>query len=194
MRGATQCSQNVHKVFCISIHAPLCGGRLPAPMSSYFHCYFNPRPPVRGATALLLSEVISCSVFQSTPPCAGGDRTEFKPCWLVIDISIHAPLCGGRLKQRTFLHAYTVFQSTPPCAGGDYNTILSAFDDKISIHAPLCGGRLGFCDCCRLPGVFQSTPPCAGGDYKQYPFFLRFRNFNPRPPVRGATCVLFLIP
>ena len=148
--------------------------------------YFNPRPPVRGAT----SGGDCCRLefgFQSTPPCAGGDTT-----------------------MHNFTGCVRAFQSTPPCAGGDYlcysqqncnfyfnprppvrgATQISPhlkegemyFNPRppvrgatpcpscllqfspISIHAPLCGGRHG--------GFFY-------GKVQDY--------FNPRPPVRGAT-------
>ena len=57
-------------------------------------------------------------IFQSTPPCAGGDYAELK-LMEKAGISIHAPLCGGRLRVTVDIINNTVFQSTPPCAGGD---------------------------------------------------------------------------
>ena len=84
--------------FKISIHAPLCGGR-PVGTTMFFPTvYFNPRPPVRGATIALHFRGL-CLLFQSTPPCAGGDIKDNLLDEL-LDISIHAPLCGGRLAHR----------------------------------------------------------------------------------------------
>ncbi len=142
---------------------PCAGGDIRFAQSQTCALYFNPRPPVRGAT-LLEHLLVKFLLFQSTPPCAGGDIYWIKFCDAGI-ISIHAPLCGGRLFRygyrpiglyisihaplcggRPFitvkLSAIFVFQSTPPRAGGDVNCKSNCRTLKlISIHAPLCGGR-----------------------------------------------------
>ena len=104
------------------------------------------------------------SPFQSTPPCAGGDQANALYAGHS-DISIHAPLCGGR-------HC---------------NKCGNIFQSWISIHAPLCGGRHGRRVCLLAMTRFQSTPPCAGGDCSAAPVLPWPPYFNPRPPVRGAT-------
>ena len=138
--GDAHNSQIVHKVFCISIHAPLCGGRQQRDKYYPSRRDFNPRPPVRGAT-IEVAKIASVTAFQSTPPCAGGDISahgstaelaDFNPRppvrgataakageTAVKAISIHAPLCGGRPMRRVAFCWATLFQSTPPCAGGD---------------------------------------------------------------------------
>ena len=78
----------------ISIHAPLCGGRQQEYTQMEGAMYFNPRPPVRGATAGH-GRAGPHKQFQSTPPCAGGDDDSAN-IDLLVKISIHAPLCGGR--------------------------------------------------------------------------------------------------
>ena len=118
VRGATLCRRIHCACIDISIHAPLCGGRHAVNSKAHCRTHFNPRPPVRGATMRICSRYALC-LFQSTPPCAGGDL------WLIVHklticgISIHAPLCGGRLFKFAFIDASAIFQSTPPCAGGD---------------------------------------------------------------------------
>ncbi len=125
---------------------------------------FHPRTPVRGATRA------------AARACAGRG------------ISIHAPLCGVRLRPTNRAISATSFQSTHPCAGCDSsssNHMMPMYPfqsthpcagcdlcaaawtrtTRISIHAPLCGVR-------RL----QEQIFVPAGDY-----------FNPRTPVRGAT-------
>ena len=103
----------------ISIHAPLCGGRPQICRVAFLPLDFNPRPPVRGATSSSDSGRV-CTLFQSTPPCAGGDKVIRELPDIEI-ISIHAPLCGGR-------HVHLIQDGA---------------ETDISIHAPLCGGRPG---------------------------------------------------
>ena len=57
--------------------------------------YFNPRPPTRGTT-----------------PCV-------KHMTVLVDISIHVPLRGGRHKGYNGCNTTIVFQSTSPYAGDD---------------------------------------------------------------------------
>ena len=238
----------------ISIHAPLCGGRLENRAPLILQVNFNPRPPVRGATGLRpgtagrsghfnprppvrgATEVVcgvvaplaisihaplcggrrdglavhpGTGVFQSTPPCAGGDSNNGHFCThtlyfnprppvrgatvnlryiiCIYCISIHAPLCGGRQRpQERIFHPY-YFNPRPPVRGPPAGGVQAVHREHISIHAPLCGGRLFRYLFHEAFNGFQSTPPCAGGDAR-----LRCRccsswNFNPRPPVRGAT-------
>ena len=124
----------------ISIHAPLCGERLAIRQTSHKYKNFNPRSPVRGATACAVAWHFY-SLFQSTLPCAGSDKISvwtlsvsqyFNPrspvrgatfvymCIISHSyISIHAPLCGERHWSISFCNMYLI----------------------ISIHAPLCGER-----------------------------------------------------
>ena len=141
---------------------------------------------MRGATCRVHRLAFKHLKFQSTPPCAGGDQLHnlvdlhiqnFNPrppvrgatlaslrAILLKGISIHAPLCGGRLPRFFMPGAVAVFQSTPPCAGGDVDVPDRFFEV-----------------------LFQSTPPCAGGDGICRDDALFPVYFNPRPPVRGAT-------
>ena len=103
-------------------------------------------------------------LFQSTPPCAGGDLYVYIAHIQISAISIHAPLCGGRRKRGFFKRHFAYFNPRPPVRGA-------------TLKAP--AGTATF--------IFQSTPPCAGGD-NAYKFINIIQdNFNPRPPVRGAT-------
>ena len=150
-------------------------------------------------------------VFQSTPPCAGGDRDEFE-MYLVEQISIHAPLCGGRpvgaLKIAFLINfnprppvrgatdtapctyfACRNFNPRPPVRGATLRLPVSPPSVPISIHAPLCGGRRH--DYGLVNGTLISihAPLCGGRPQTCRVAFLPL-DFNPRPPVRGATPVL----
>ncbi len=143
----------------------------------------------------------------------GATYTYF-PSFLNKIISIHAPLCGERPMRMYILPPIESFQSTPPYAGSDlcleniqrplevfqstppyagsdfYGSSVPPIHKTISIHAPLCGERLHIPQYRFFPFEFQSTPPYAGSDrigewHTVYGFY-----FNPRPPMRGATCPL----
>ena len=174
-------------VWFISIHAPLCGGRLGFRFRFRFF-----------------------GLFQSTPPCAGGDLWHCSHLQIQYIISIHAPLCGGRHRIDSALEVSQQFQSTPPCAGGDVFIHFPPPSLCISIHAPLCGGRpdnypyicLPICDFNPRPPVRGATgahrnrqlvqqisihAPLCGGRLLLSSSVLSRLYFNPRPPVRGAT-------
>ena len=103
--------------------------------------------------------------FQSTLPYAGSDSA-VSILFPHFNISIHAPLCGERRFCRPDTLRPSLFQSTLPYAGSD-----------------LHGQRLR-----SLSGRFQSTLPYAGSDvYNAYRLLLH-PDFNPRSPMRGATC------
>ena len=139
MRGATVL-RVVHKlaVCSISIHAPLCGGRPARSRFSTLLCYFNPRPPVRGATCCV-SAIYLSTLFQSTPPCAGGDSgTRF-------DILCHLN-----------------FNPRPPVRGATFFRLPIINYRLISIHAPLCGGRRDFWTGRSGRNNFNPRPPVRG--------------------------------
>ena len=106
----------------ISIHAPLCGGRQRFCAILTKCSYFNPRPTVRGATSRIICWT-SFWIFQSTPPCAGGDCIRLHFCISTLHISIHAPLCGGRQRygQYPFHHRY--FNPRPPVRGATLSIV-----------------------------------------------------------------------
>ncbi len=80
-----------------------------------------------------------------------------------LQISIHAPLCGGR--------RYLVYLSYMPYC--------------ISIHAPLCGGR-HYIDKYRLQHWhFNPRPPVRGATLLTIPFILQIR-FQSTPPCAGG--------
>ena len=125
--------------------------------------HFNPRSPVRGATAPC--PPVGDSRFQSTPPCAGGDDM-VGVMQALYDISIHAPLCGGRRRRAIERCRHSAISiHAPLCGGRHIHLIQDGAETDISIHAPLCGGRPQF-------NIFLQS---SGLDFK------------PRPPVRGAT-------
>ncbi len=94
-RGATRKENHPQCLSVISIHAPCAGGDA----GKYYLTLFDDisiHAPLRGGRRLDSVPHNRHSVFQSTPPCAGGD-----PAWST-----------GAVFSR-------LFQSTPPCAGGD---------------------------------------------------------------------------
>ena len=125
-------------------------------------------------------------IFQSTPPCAGGDVL-FGICSQLVDISIHAPLCGGRHTIYCKAHCGTHFNPRPPVRGATTDKYAKPKFAIISIHAPLCGGRRALCGELRGKNLISIHAPLCGGR-RSKPRLLRHpRHFNPRPPVRGAT-------
>ncbi len=125
----------------ISIHAPLCGGRLLLLLLIGNNKSISIHAPLCGGRHCHMFSLLLAVLFQSTPPCAGGDGTIAVFQRLTLPISIHAPLCGGRLRANKFNTVLMTFQSTPPCAGGDITSPVELSPVSISIHAPLCGGR-----------------------------------------------------
>ena len=78
------------------------------------------------------------------------------------------------------------FQSTPPCAGGDPEKPVQPEKPKpISIHAPLCGGRHILDKVLRCRNNFNPRPPVRGATLSLRIQTYRLVYFNPRPPVRG---------
>ena len=64
-------------------------------------------------------------------------------------------------------------------------------EDKVALQAfqftPLCWERHAMPESDVPDSPFQSTPPCAGGDLMDIFNIPVDADFNPRPPVRGAT-------
>ena len=118
----------------ISIHAPLRGRR-----RVFFRLesssVFQSTPPC-GGDVLSPGCIWRSPRFQSTPPCGGDTAAESASAHL--EISIHAPLRGRRIKLGYSL-LLMGFQSTPPC-GGD------PLESTYLMPSP----------------SFQSTPPCGG--------------------------------
>ena len=164
---------------------PCAGGdvfhlRQPCDMS-----YFNPRPPVRGATHKVYTTTKYRNISIHAPLCGGRPQlVDVAPIFayfnprppvrgatsrtrqhLAQDLFQSTPPCAGGDGKKSLDTRIVEFQSTPPCAGGDFPADIKDFALIISIHAPLCGGRpIGFLSA--IPTViFQSTPPCAGGDF-----------------------------
>ena len=130
---------------------------------------------------------LNSAKFQSTPPCAGGDLQFYSPCFCNYSISIHAPLCGGRLCRSLRLCRIAYFNPRPPVRGATTLAIDRLSAITISIHAPLCGGRPEHDGTHHGAGDFNPRPPVRGATI--LPRILRstVSYFNPRPPVRGAT-------
>ncbi len=78
----------------ISIHAPCEGGDHRQFLQDFQDQNFNPRPLRRGRPEMITTLLISCTVFQSTPPAKGA--TSFAQTVSDAEkISIHAPCEGG---------------------------------------------------------------------------------------------------
>ena len=96
---------------------PCAGGDIQGNNQQTINFDFNPRPPVRGATAAAQQDK-QHNYFNPRPPVRGATRQE-QLARNNSEISIHAPLCGGRLGKSSLPVITVRFQSTPPCAGGD---------------------------------------------------------------------------
>ena len=166
---------------------PLCWKRHAMPESDVPDSPFQSTLPCAGGDTLPDNRQRLFNRFQSTPPCAGGD--DIAKCQSVKGVPFQStpPCAGGDLTCANSSPAQKLFQSTPPCAGGDIVKTSPTVPPTISIHAPLCGGRPQDFTILSARHRFQSTPPCAGGDIVTSGCVYILLNFNPRPPVRGAT-------
>ena len=108
--------EDMAAIMGISIHAPLCGVRHGCTIIINSQRHFNPRTPVRGATADGITEAI-----------------------LDIAISIHAPLCGVRRRwTTTAARILLTFQSTHPCAGCDCKHAQFGLPKFLQLHQIGC--------------------------------------------------------
>ena len=152
--------------------------------------HFNPRPPARGATAAIVI------------------------VWLIINISIHAPREGGRLKFGHTALQLCKISIHAPHEGGDRHRHSSRGHLAISIHAPARGATIIHLELAVLDndfnprpprggrpapqrlhvqGIqFQSTPPARGGDHDAGGCLQSLYHFNPRPP-RGGRLICFAV-
>ena len=149
------------RIFSISIHAPREGGD-----SSFYLQFigiknFNPRPP-RGGRHNAQSGHQTAINFNPRPP-RGGRQYFAQWCYVLHDISIHAPREGGD---------FMFLRRGPRCL-------------KISIHAPREGGDL-------VPFVIRKFlqkisihAPREGGDVGVQMKSFNTKDFNPRPPRGG---------
>ena len=96
--------------------------------------YFNPRPPVWGATIKFLF-THRISKFQSTPPMRGATAVDLDNVQLR-QISIHAPHAGGDSPATQADSRYAEFQSTPPVRGatvGEFFLIASKWQPFVGL-------------------------------------------------------------
>ena len=127
--------------------------------------HFNPRSPMRGATA--------CK------PYLDGVR----------NISIHAPLCGERRIGFFVSDPPANFNPRSPMRGATFCERPShSRRDQFQSTLPYAGSDVFFLHCHGSLSVFQSTLPYAGSDAFAYKSALCSVYFNPRSPMRGATC------
>ena len=209
MRGATRCRPGLYHSVCISIHAPLCGERPCITLHYQPVMPFQSTLPYAGSDSITSSQVKYPSKFQSTLPYAGSDLSHTVRI-RAGTISIHAPLCGERLRRRQKMRGRTNFNPRSPMRGATIRRLHCPrrpqhFNPRspmrgateagqpdrselcISIHAPLCGERLDHVEALVDVGLFQSTLPYAGSDPIHTCAPRPRRYFNPRSPMRGAT-------
>jgi len=181
----------------VSIHAPRCRGAMQYPLDE-----LNERIPVsihaprcRGAMLKRGRVRSMSSMFQSTPPVAGGRcilpgsvscclrRTRFNP---------RPPLPGGDARcGRAMPTGPDSFNPRPPLPGGDAPLVSCPRGQiLVSIHAPRCRGAMPAAKLNPMKnGLFQSTPPVAGG---RCLFIRRAQTtlavFQSTPPVAGGRC------
>ena len=130
-------------------------------------------------------------------------------CSQLVDISIHAPLRGGRHFLCRVDSLAFKFQSTPPCAGGDQtplknnhkamfisihaplrggdNQIFPAYPNNgISIHAPLRGGRHDGRKPCGNNCCISIHAPLRGGRRGKVALGVFLLEFQSTPPCAGG--------
>ncbi len=116
---------------------------------------------MRGATIGPMTFLLPALHFNPRPPMRGATARKWALKW-VLGISIHAPLCGERLSMPTMFRRTGQFQSTPPYAGSDNSLCPSDNADQISIHAPLCGERRLNSSPIIVKMYFNPRPPMRG--------------------------------
>ena len=164
MRGAT----------CYTIH------------SKGVNANFNPRPPVRGATGVSIL-LPSAKLFQSTPPCAGGDHNRCRKLLYPSHFNPRPPVRGATRNAKICLKYRCDFNPRPPVRGATFPACSQKLIVKISIHAPLCGGRQQGVTAVRAQAAISIHAPLRGGRPFNVLFHDHRSHFNPRPPARGAT-------
>ena len=163
MRGATCTSLCFSVLFLFQSTLPYAGSDNNAFAFAVCIKYFNPRSPMRGATASWGARS-GTSYFNPRSPMRGATSGSSPSIYRASDFNPRSPMRGATTTAKIADGAVT-FQSTLPYAGSDAPTVAERVAVLISIHAPLCGER-------RCPGR---------GDHP------RTGNFNPRSPMRGAT-------
>ena len=170
--------------------------------------YFNPRPPVRGATGVhrlafkyfkfqstppcaggdlaRMIELAGNIKFQSTPPCAGGDVHSRRHKIQCLDFNPRPPVRGATLASINANLKRGLFQSTPPCAGGDFVQRFREGVYLISIHAPLCGGRPCNFDNRIFGNRISIHAPLCGGRRRIYRLSFKHFKFQSTPPCAGG--------
>ena len=101
--------------------------------------------------------------FQSTPPVWGATVLRIDNI-LAVQISIHAPPCGGRHALLSKIKNYGKFQSTPPCGGRRAVAGIIFVALGISIHAPRAGGTTDKLNLGYQRIMISIHAPRAGGD------------------------------
>ncbi len=189
VRGATSTLPEGSRWAKISIHAPLCGGRRYARYLCHLDNPISIHAPLCGGRQAITAKQMVPIIFQSTPPCAGGDPAGNHEKIRIVHFNPRPPVRGATKLVCSEIK-YKAFQSTPPCAGGDTKYQREQNICTISIHAPLRGGRP---QDRRTYGVktthFNPRPPARGATSAGTLDGCKRLHFNPRPPVRGATRV-----
>ncbi len=120
--------------------------------------YFNPRPPLRGATLL---------------------HSRFN---LLLPISIHAPLAGSDCRAWRILVSRPLISIHAPLAGSDLALINGETEDDISIHAPLAGSDYIPPSHSFQPLYFNPRSPCGERHPPDCSGAQQTPHFNPRSP------------
>ena len=157
----------------VSIHAPRCrGAMLKRGRVRSMSSMFQSTPPVAGGRCILPGSVSCClrrTRFNPRPPLPGGDAR-----------------CG-----RAMPTGPDSFNPRPPLPGGDAPLVSCPRGQiLVSIHAPRCRGAMPAAKLNPMKnGLFQSTPPVAGG---RCLFIRRAQTtlavFQSTPPVAGGRC------
>ena len=193
-------------VWSISIHAPREGGDLLSALIYPRVNHFNPRPPRGGRHGAGGGRC--WGTYFNPRPREGGDSLR-AALGGVPEISIHAPREGGdRWNQRKeWMRDISIHA---PREGGDHRGGVVGVQIRISIHAPREGGDAVPCSLDLRGFYFNPRPPRGGRLFRGHRLavrqvisihapreggdgpmpvlsFGRTKNFNPRPPARGAT-------
>ena len=187
----------------ISIHAPLAGRDSRNTVSAQSIMAFQSTRPLRGATCVMLSVLLSGADFNPRAPCGArrslpssvrsmGDFNPRAPCGARqhitahhmgrFPISIHAPLAGRDYRSSSRCSSSAVFQSTRPLRGATFSMrSRSSRPSNFNPRAP-CGARRRLMASISSPVLFQSTRPLRGATGPPGTAPRSPGDFNPRAP------------
>ena len=175
--------QVVRRLWHFNPRAPR-GARLMSIIPIRWQRYFNPRAP-RGARHLMVGDVFSSMIFQSTRPARGATVSDRGKEEQLRIFQSTRPARGATFSSRRSTAQRFYFNPRAPRGARHDFGFVGQSRNVISIHAPREGRDLPICAQRQKVRIFQSTRPARGATRRRRATRATQCNFNPRAP-RGA--------